>query len=145
MGGARKTNNRGPWAMVLIVYGFPNMISALRFEWAWQHPQRSRRLNHLPPKKKNEGLFQYHIKLLSNMLNLGPWNRLPLNVRWLRPDLKCDIDFCNDLPPPMHMSITYGPILALKQKKIKRKDLNCDQARSKQYASFSGNITFYCN
>ena len=142
MGGARQTSNRGPWAMVLIVYGFPNMISSLRFEWAWQHPQRSRRLNHLPPKKKNESLFQYHIKLLSHMLNLGPWNRLPLNVRWLRPDLKGDIDFCNELPPPMHMSITYGPIMAAKKKKPKTKDLNYDQAPSKQYVSTSRNIMF---
>ena len=127
MGGARQTSNRGPWAMVAIVYGFPNMISALRFEWAWQHPKRSRRLNHLPVKKKNESLFQFHIDLLSNMLNLGPWNRLPLNVRWLRPDLKGGIDFNDAFPPPMHMSISYGPIRAIKKKKSVPKDLKTQQ------------------
>ena len=121
MGGARKTSNRGPWAMVVIVHGFPNMVSALRFEWAWQHPQMSRRLNYLPKKKSSEGLFPYHVKILSNMLNLGPWNRLPLNVRWLRPDLKGAVDFDASLQPPLHMSISDGPIIAKKKKSATQK------------------------
>merc|ERR1712038_1202357 len=115
-GGARRTSNRGPWAMVVITHGFPNMVSALRFEWAWQHPKRSRRLNHLPVKKKTENTFQYHIRILSNMINTGPWSRLPLNIRWLRPDLKGNVDFNESFPPPIHMSISYGPIAAKKRR-----------------------------
>jgi len=123
-GGAKRTSNRGPWAMVLIIYGFPNMVSALRFEWAWQHPKRSRRLNHLPLKKKNENSFQYHINIVSSMINVGPWNRLPLNIRWIRPDLKGKVDFNKSLPPPMHMAISYGPIAAKKAKLTKSKKAN---------------------
>ena len=121
-GGACRTSNRGPWAMIMIVHGFPNMISALRFEWAWQHPKRSRRLNQVPPKKAREKLVEYHVRLLSEMLNTGPWCRLPLSIRWLRPDLKGDLDFPRDKQPPIHMPILYGQVKSVKLKKKKKKE-----------------------
>ena len=39
-----RTHRKRPWAMVCVVYGFLSEVAALKFEWAWQHPHRSRLL-----------------------------------------------------------------------------------------------------
>lgn len=70
------------------------------------------------------------------MLNIGPWNRLPLTIRWIEQDFAKDFPvmifiqtffkepffinlFCLqvDKIPPIHMPITYGPIVSKKLKK----------------------------
>merc|ERR1712013_874320 len=105
-------SNRGPWDMTLVVHGFPNDISALRFEWAWQHPKSSRRLNSLPGKKASEKRFDYELRLLACMLRMGPWDRLPLTIQWLLPDYQRD--FPPTLEPPLHMPICVGPVKSTK-------------------------------
>lgn len=62
---------------------FNNSIIIFQFEWAWQNPKTSRRLKHVKPKSRNEKMYDYCIRVLSEMLNVGPWNRLALNIRWL--------------------------------------------------------------
>ena len=45
--GARRTHRCRPWEFACVVHGFPNKHAALRFEWHWQHPRESRRLQAL--------------------------------------------------------------------------------------------------
>ncbi|VDO16982.1 unnamed protein product [Brugia timori] len=85
-GGAKKTDHRGPWDMVCIIHGFPNSVSALRFEWAWQNPEKSRRLRLLNLKKRtSETAFGFRLRIACHMLNSDPWRRLSLTFRWLLP------------------------------------------------------------
>ncbi|WAR02877.1 SLX1-like protein [Mya arenaria] len=111
-GGAYKTSGKGPWEMVLIVHGFPNEISALRFEWAWQHPEKSRRLKHLTKKRKSEKQFDYRFRIVSEMLRTAPWKRLALTIRWLKQEFSRDFD--PSLTPPLHMALAYGPVRSTK-------------------------------
>ncbi|XP_003795908.1 structure-specific endonuclease subunit SLX1 [Otolemur garnettii] len=105
-GGAWRTSGLGPWEMVLVVHGFPSAVAALRFEWAWQHPHASRRLAHVSRRLRRESSFVFHLRVLAHMLRAPPWARLPLTVRWLRPDFRRD--FC--LPPPPHVPLAFGPL-----------------------------------
>ncbi len=118
-GGAKKTSGRGPWDMVLIIHGFPNEISALRFEWAWQNPEKSLRLKHAFPKKPGFS-FQVKFNVVCEMLRTGPWCRLPLVIRWLRQEYKTEFN-ANRLPP-FHMPTVFGlvEIYTVKTKKKKQ-------------------------
>ncbi|VVC98501.1 structure-specific endonuclease subunit SLX1 homolog [Leptidea sinapis] len=117
-GGAYRTSNKGPWKMVLIVHGFPNNISALRFEWAWQNPNKTIRLQHLHLKKipRKETEVQFQIRVLTEMLRVGPWYRLPLTIQWLEKDFYQE--FPSERRAPGHMKICFGEVKSRNRKTI---------------------------
>lgn len=95
----------GPWDMTLIVHGFQSNIEGLRFEWAWQHPNKSIRLRNQPIRKKSsESAYQHKVRLMSIMLNTAPWSRLPLTVNWLVEKYYQTLN----PEPPTHITVSIG-------------------------------------
>ncbi|VDO95754.1 unnamed protein product [Heligmosomoides polygyrus] len=108
-GGAKKTDNRGPWDMVCIIHGFPNSIAALRFEWAWQNPEKSRVIRDLSLKKaRKETPFAYRLRIACHLMNCRPWNQFALTFRWLLP--MEELPFPENILPPKHTLLKYGLI-----------------------------------
>lgn len=88
------------------------MYPYFQFEWAWQHPHISRRLKHMPVKKSGQRVFKYCLIVLSEMLKVGPWCRLPLTVRWL--DHEFFEEYFKYVSAPIHMPMCYGKVISKK-------------------------------
>ncbi|PBK91735.1 hypothetical protein ARMGADRAFT_1081895 [Armillaria gallica] len=80
--GASKTKNKRPWVMHMLVHGFPSKLSALQFEWAWQHPDLSR---HLQEQRRARALSSC-IKCVHSMIATPPFDSLALRVILFTPD-----------------------------------------------------------
>lgn len=87
-----------------------------QFEWAWQNPHSSRRLAHVCRRARKESGLQFHWRVVSNMLRVAPWSRLPLTARWLKREYK--VDFEPVLRPPPHVSLAFGAVRAKKQRPV---------------------------
>ncbi|CEM05557.1 unnamed protein product [Vitrella brassicaformis CCMP3155] len=118
--GARKTRRWRPWKMIVCVWGFPNKIAALQFEWAWQRPAVSRLSRDAVAdlsycrvtkwgRQKRRTVVQ-NLEVVFRMLKCQPWARMPLQVHFL------DAEAYETLLPrlqtateiPTHIKIVHG-------------------------------------
>ncbi|KAJ4972347.1 hypothetical protein NE237_005446 [Protea cynaroides] len=101
--GAWRTKKKRPWEMVLCVYGFPTNVSALQFEWAWQHPKKSIAVRKAAAEFKSLSGVASKIKLVYTMLNLPAWQSLNLMVNFFSTKYTKHSAGCPSLP--VHMKV----------------------------------------
>ncbi|TMX03462.1 hypothetical protein EJD97_016055 [Solanum chilense] len=103
--GALRTKRKRPWEMILCIYGFPTNVSALQFEWAWQHPVESRAVRQAAASFKTLGGVANKIKLAYTMLTLPEWQSLNLTVNFFSTKYKMHSAGCPSLPEHMRVHI----------------------------------------
>ncbi|TXG75064.1 hypothetical protein ES332_1Z018300v1 [Gossypium tomentosum] len=75
-----RANARGKW--LLCIYGFPTNVSALQFEWAWQHPRESEAVRQAAATFKSFSGVTNKIKLAYTMLTLPAWQSLNITINY---------------------------------------------------------------
>ncbi|EPS59593.1 hypothetical protein M569_15212, partial [Genlisea aurea] len=103
--GACRTKKRRPWEMVLCIYGFPTNVSALQFEWAWQHPLESLAVRASASTFKSLSGLANKIKLAFSMLSLPPWNSLNIRVNVFSTKYQIHTCCCPSLPHQMSLQM----------------------------------------
>ncbi|KAF8051849.1 hypothetical protein N665_1661s0009 [Sinapis alba] len=106
--GAYRTKKKRPWEMVLCIYGFPTKVSALQFEWAWQHPRESLAVREAAAAFKSFSGLASNIKLAYTMLSLPAWNSLNLTVNYFTSKYAHLGGLSPSLPP--HMEVHVCPM-----------------------------------
>jgi len=107
--GAYKTKHRRPWKMICFVYGFPNEVAGLQFEWAFQHPRKSRRVREATQGRRFRSRTWGQVQILHEMLSIEPWTRYPLKLNWTHDEFK-DLYKKQVKPIPSHMSEFVRPL-----------------------------------
>ena len=115
-----------------------------QFEWAWQHPGKSRRLGSRvgPRRKSRETSLEHRFRILSEMLCVCPWSRLPLTVRWLQQEYQ--MEFPLHLQPPTHMPVAYGPVeLSVGKTEGKKKSSQMSQEEEEEEGDTPRDVSCY--
>ncbi|XP_665907.1 hypothetical protein, partial [Cryptosporidium hominis TU502] len=102
--GAKKTKSGVPWNLGICVGGFPDRVAALRFEWAWQHPNICKVTREnieswkiVKTKKTSENKrilnkrqwsIQQRVSILLCMTTLEPWKNMNLTVFVFKDELE---------------------------------------------------------
>ncbi|KAF3334657.1 Structure-specific endonuclease subunit SLX1 [Carex littledalei] len=136
--GAWRTKKGRPWEMVLCIYGFPSNITALQFEWAWQHPTESLAVRKAASNFKSLGGLSNKIKLAYTMLNLPSWENLNLTVNFFSTKYTKFSAGCPKLPNQMKFSICAMDELPIKTKgcsSSNRNDETYEQAQQPDFDS----------
>jgi len=67
-------------------------------------------------------MFDFHLTVLSEMLKVGPWCRLPLTIRWL--EYEFSKNYRGHIFPPLHMPICYGKVTSCRVKQTQKTRAN---------------------
>eukprot|EP01112_Ceratiomyxa_fruticulosa_P018120 TRINITY_DN5752_c0_g1_i1.p1 TRINITY_DN5752_c0_g1~~TRINITY_DN5752_c0_g1_i1.p1 ORF type:complete len:491 (-),score=106.23 TRINITY_DN5752_c0_g1_i1:305-1777(-) len=122
--GARRTQHKRPWEMVLLVHGFTSKKQALHFEAVWQKPQGCLQMREVLKRLPFKWSYSLGVKIrfLFEMLQLSPWKNLPLTVQWLNDKYwngnekptKWKRSITRDCPaPPPHIKMMIAPLESL--------------------------------
>uniref|UniRef100_A0A803PVU3 Structure-specific endonuclease subunit SLX1 homolog n=3 Tax=Cannabis sativa TaxID=3483 RepID=A0A803PVU3_CANSA len=103
--GAFRTKKKRPWEMVLCIYGFPTNVSALQFEWAWQHPTESLAVRKAAASFKSLSGIANKIKLAYTMLTLPSWQSMKLTVNFFSTKYTKHSAGCPSLPGHMRVKV----------------------------------------
>jgi len=82
--GAKRTIKSRPWEFCCIISGFPNKRVALKFEYMWTYPQKSRMTKKVFPSRMVG--WKRRLKVLGYLVDLPVWSQLHLTCNFSKEE-----------------------------------------------------------